>query len=55
MLTIPRGGLLTISVLAAAYFASNGVEALRISLNRAYRVAETRPLVLHASCQPRLT
>ncbi|TIX92576.1 YihY/virulence factor BrkB family protein [Rhizobium sp. P44RR-XXIV] len=43
VLTIPRGGLLTISVLAAAYFASNGVEALRISLNRAYRVVETRP------------
>lgn len=43
VLEIPRGGLLTISVLAAAYFASNGVEALRISLNRAYRVTETRP------------
>ena len=43
VLTIPRGGLLTISVLAAAYFASNGVEALRVSLNRAYRVAESRP------------
>lgn len=42
VLTIPRGGLLTISVLAAAYFASNGVEALRISLNRAYRVSESR-------------
>lgn len=42
VLTIPRGGLLTISVLAAAYFASNGVEALRISLNRAYRIVETR-------------
>ena len=42
VLTIPRGGLLTVSVLAAAYFASNGVEALRISLNRAYRVQETR-------------
>ncbi|WP_252192952.1 YihY/virulence factor BrkB family protein [Rhizobium sp. CSW-27] len=43
VLEIPRGGLLTISVLAAAYFASNGVEALRISLNRAYRVVESRP------------
>ncbi|WP_082475612.1 MULTISPECIES: YihY/virulence factor BrkB family protein [unclassified Rhizobium] len=43
VLTTPRGGLLTVSVLAAAYFASNGVEALRISLNRAYRVAESRP------------
>lgn len=42
VLTVPRGGLLTVSVLAAAYFASNGVEALRVSLNRAYRVAETR-------------
>lgn len=42
VLTIPRGGLLTISVLAAAYFASNGVEALRVSLNRAYRVTERR-------------
>jgi len=42
VLTIPRGGLLTISVLAAAYFASNGVEALRVSLNRAYRTPETR-------------
>lgn len=43
VLQIPRGGLLTVSVLAAAYFASNGVEALRISLNRAYRVTELRP------------
>ena len=42
VLTIPRGGLLTVSVLAAAYFASNGVEALRISLNRAYRILEPR-------------
>lgn len=46
VLTVPRGGLLTVSVLAAAYFASNGVEALRISLNRAYRVSETRPWYL---------
>lgn len=42
VLTIPRGGILTISVLAAAYFASNGVEAVRIALNRAYRVTEQR-------------
>jgi membrane protein len=42
VLTIPRGGLLTISVLAAAYFASNGVEAVRIALNRAYRVTDPR-------------
>jgi membrane protein len=42
VLTEQRGGLLTISVLAAAYFSSNGVEALRVSLNRAYRVSENR-------------
>ncbi len=42
VLTIERGGLLTVSVLAAAFFSSNGVEALRVSLNRAYRMTETR-------------
>jgi Predicted membrane protein len=43
VLTVPRGDLLTISVAAAAFFAANGVEALRLSLNRAYRVTDTRP------------
>ena len=42
VLTVERGGLLTLSVLAAAFFSANGVEALRVSLNRAYRVTETR-------------
>lgn len=42
VLTVERGGLLTLSVAAAAFFAANGVEALRLSLNRAYRVAENR-------------
>ena len=42
VLTIERGGLLTLSVLAAAFFSANGVEALRVSLNRAYRMTETR-------------
>ncbi|WP_223478167.1 YihY/virulence factor BrkB family protein [Oricola indica] len=46
VLTVQRGGLLTISVLAAAFFASNGVEALRVALNRAYRVSETRSIFL---------
>jgi membrane protein len=44
VLTVQRRGLLTVSVLAAAFFASNGVEALRVALNRAYRVDETRPI-----------
>lgn len=43
VLTQDRFDLLTIGVLAAAFFASNGVEALRVSLNRAYRVVDRRP------------
>ena len=37
-----RGGLLTVSILVTIYLASNGVEAVRTALNRAYRVVETR-------------
>lgn len=46
VLAVQRGGLLTLSVLAAAFFASNGVEALRTSLNRAYGIAELRSVFL---------
>src|SRR5690606_9846640 len=42
VLTVPRTDLLTYGVVLAAFFASNGIEALRTSLNRAYRVTETR-------------
>lgn len=42
VLTVQRTDLLTYGVVLAAYFASNGIEALRTSLNRAYRVSETR-------------
>ena len=38
VLTVQRGDVLTVGVIAAAIFASNGIEALRVSLNRAYRV-----------------
>jgi len=41
-----RGGVLTIGVVLAVYFASSGVDSLRISLNRAYNVTETRPFWL---------
>lgn len=44
VLTIQRGDLLTYGVALAAFFASNGIEALRTSLNRAYRVTETRSI-----------
>ncbi len=42
VLTEPRGGLLTLSAALALYFASSGVEALRIGLNRAYNSREGR-------------
>lgn len=42
VLAASRSGFLTLSIAAAALFASNGVEALRAALNRAYRVPETR-------------
>ncbi|MER8437710.1 YihY/virulence factor BrkB family protein [Mesorhizobium sp. M1312] len=45
VLTVQRTDLLTYGVLLAAFFASNGIEALRTSLNRAYRVSETRGII----------
>jgi membrane protein len=42
VLTTTRGDILTIGAVLAVYFASNGVEALRVALNRAYSVAEPR-------------
>ena len=42
VLTTTRGDILTVGAVLAVYFASNGVEALRVALNRAYTVAETR-------------
>jgi membrane protein len=43
VLTQTRSGILTISVILAIYFSSSGVEAIRIALNRAYAVRESRP------------
>ncbi len=45
VLTVQRTDLLTFGIALAAYFASNGIEALRTSLNRAYRVVESRSFV----------
>jgi membrane protein len=42
VLTTTRGDILTIGAMLAVYFASNGVEALRVALNRAYSVIERR-------------
>lgn len=42
VLTTTRSGVLTIGAVLSVYFASNGVEALRVALNRAYAVVEMR-------------
>lgn len=42
VLTDTRSGVLTFGVLFALYFASSGVESLRIGLNRAYGTVEPR-------------
>jgi membrane protein len=46
VLTTQRSGLLTAGVLLAIYFSSNGIESLRIGLNRAYDVNEARHWLL---------
>ena len=46
VLTVRRADLLTFGAVAALWFASNGVEALRTALNRAYRQFETRSFLL---------
>jgi membrane protein len=42
VLTTARGGVLTIGAFFSVYFASSGVESLRIGLNRAYELKERR-------------
>src|ERR1700675_965010 len=42
VMTTSRGDILTIGAVLAVYFASNGVEALRVALNRAYSIIEPR-------------
>jgi membrane protein len=43
VLTTARGDVLTLGVVFALYFASSGVESLRIGLNRAYGLHDPRP------------
>ena len=40
--TRTQGGTLTLGIVLATYFASSGIESLRIGLNRSYGVSETR-------------
>jgi membrane protein len=46
VLTNARGDILTIGAVLSLYFASSGIESLRIGLNRAYAMAERRNWLL---------
>lgn len=43
VLTGSSGSLITVGAVLGVYFSSNGIEALRVGLNRAYRVRDQRP------------
>ena len=43
--TVPRGGVLSIGFLLTIWFAVGGVDGVRVGLNRAYGIRETRSLV----------
>jgi membrane protein len=46
VLTGAHGQVLTIGALLALFFASSGIESLRIGLNRAYNIVDRRPVWL---------
>src|SRR6185437_11090575 len=46
VLITTRGDMLTLGVAFAIYFSSSGIESLRIGLNRAYGVVESRNWLL---------
>jgi membrane protein len=46
VLTSAQGEVLTVGALLALYFASSGIESLRIGLNRAYNIVDTRSMLL---------
>ena len=46
VMTVQRGGVLSIGILLTIWFAVGGVDGLRIGLNRAYGIRESRSIVL---------
>ncbi len=45
VMTVPRGGVLSIGILLTIWFATGGVDGVRVGLNRAYGIHETRSTV----------
>ncbi len=46
VMTVPRGGVLSIGILLTIWFAVGGVDGVRVGLNRAYGIRETRSILL---------
>ncbi len=46
VMTVPRGGVLSIGILLTIWFAVGGVDGVRVGLNRAYGIRETRSTVV---------
>jgi membrane protein len=46
VMTVPRGGVLSVGILLTIWFAVGGVDGVRVGLNRAYGLRETRSLVV---------
>ena len=46
VVTVQRGGVLSIGILLTIWFAVGGVDGVRVGLNRAYGIRETRPILV---------
>jgi membrane protein len=46
VMTVPRGGVLSVGILLTIWFAVGGVDGVRVGLNRAYGIRETRSTVV---------
>ncbi len=45
VMTVPRGGVLSLGILLTIWFAVGGVDGVRVGLNRAYGIRETRSAI----------
>ncbi|WP_324754930.1 YihY/virulence factor BrkB family protein [Roseovarius sp. Pro17] len=46
VMTVPRGGVLSVGILLTIWFAVGGVDGVRVGLNRAYGIRETRSVFI---------
>ncbi|MCQ0093577.1 YihY/virulence factor BrkB family protein [Roseovarius sp. M141] len=51
VMTVPRGGVLSVGILLTIWFAVGGADGVRVGLNRAYGIRETRSMVVRYSVE----